>query len=85
MMHFKMEYYKDDPLPEMMRGSADFYTTLPLLLIFLRFVFQILSEKEKKIREGMKMMGMTNGSFYCSWIITYIIILTIINIGQTVL
>jgi len=64
-----------------MRGSADFYTSLPLLLIFLRFVYRILQEKEKKIREGMKMMGMNNGSFYASWIVTYIIIYTIINIG----
>ena len=66
MMHFKMEEYKDDPLPEYLRGSADFYTSLPLLLIFLRYIYAILSEKEKKIREGMKMMGMTNISFYSS-------------------
>ena len=80
-MHFKMEEYKNDPLPEYLRGSADFYTSLPLLLIFLRYIYAILSEKEKKIREGMKMMGMTNTSFYCSWIFTYLIIFTIINIG----
>ena len=79
MMHFKMEEYKDDPLPESLRGSADFYTSLPLLLIFLRYIYSILTEKEKKIREGMKMMGMTNSSFYCSWIVTYLIIFTIIN------
>ena len=82
-MHFKMEEYTDDPLPANLRGSADFYTSLPLLLIFLRYIYGILAEKEKKIREGMKMMGMTNFSFYCSWILTYLIIFTIINLGQT--
>lgn len=34
-------------------------------------ISKMLSEKEKKIREGMKMMGMSNSSFYLSWIITY--------------
>lgn len=84
-MHFKMEEYTDDPLPEGLRGSTDFYTSLPLLLIFLRYIYSILSEKEKKIREGMKMMGMTNFSFYSSWVITYLVIFTIINLGQTII
>ena len=77
-----MEEYKEDDLPSSLRGSADFYTTLPLLLIFLRFVYRILIEKEKKIREGMKMMGMSNGSFYASWAVYYFIVYTIINLGQ---
>jgi len=41
--------------------------------------------KEKKLREGMKMMGLTNTSFYLSWIITYFIIYTIISIIATIL
>jgi len=37
-------------------------------------LYKILLEKEKKIREGMKIMGMTNTSFYLSWYIDYSII-----------
>jgi len=38
----------------------------------------MLTEKEKKIREGMKMMGMSNTSFYLSWIINYAILYFIV-------
>lgn len=53
---------------------------LPMILSFLRLTSSLLTEKEKKIREGMKIMGMKNTSFYLSWIITYLIILTVISL-----
>ena len=36
--------------------------------------YGLLIEKEKKIKEGMKIMGMKDSSFYLSWIIWYLII-----------
>mmetsp|Transcript_6172 Transcript_6172/g.5545 ORF Transcript_6172/g.5545 Transcript_6172/m.5545 type:complete len:470 (+) Transcript_6172:784-2193(+) len=53
---------------------------LPMLLPYLRFITAMLREKEKRIREGMKMMGLNNGAFYLSWLITYFIILTITSL-----
>jgi len=55
------------------------------MIIFLRMTYALLYEKEKKLREGMKMMGLNNTSFYLSWIITYFIIYTIISIIATIL
>ena len=40
----------------------------------------ILREKESKIREGMKIMGKKNSSFYLSWISWYLIIYTLISL-----
>ena len=42
--------------------------------------YGLLIEKEKRIREGMKIMGMTDFSFYFSWISYYLIIYTIISL-----
>lgn len=39
------------------------------MIIYLRMTYGIIYEKEKKLREGMKMMGLSNISFYASWII----------------
>jgi len=39
------------------------------MIIYLRMTYGIIYEKEKKLREGMKMMGLNNTSFYLSWII----------------
>jgi len=36
--------------------------------------YGLLLEKEKKIKEGMKIMGMSNSSFYLSWLISYALI-----------
>lgn len=47
--------------------------------------YAIINEKEKKLREGMKMMGLNNTSFYLSWIIQYLIIYTFISIIATIL
>ena len=55
------------------------------MIIYLRMTYALLYEKEKKLKEGMKMMGLSNSSFYLSWIITYIIIYTIISIIATIL
>lgn len=53
---------------------------LPMILSFLRLVQSLLVEKEKKIREGMKIMGMQDSSFYLSWIIQYFITYTLISL-----
>jgi len=58
---------------------------LPFIVPFMRNVYRLLFEKEKKIREGMKMMGMTNTSFYSSWVITYAIIYAFISLIMTLI
>ena len=52
-----------------MSSRLPMFTVLTWMLLFLRMTFKLIHEKETKIREGMKMMGMNNTSFYLSWII----------------
>jgi len=72
--------YTEDDLAENLSGQISLFIALPLLLPYLRFMNGILTEKEKKIREGMKIMGLQNSAFYLSWFITYFIIFTITSI-----
>ena len=51
-----------------------------MILPFLRMCYGLLIEKEKRIREGMKIMGMKDSSFYISWILYYLIIYTGISL-----
>lgn len=74
----KTPSYKRDNIALYLQGQTNNFLVLPLILPFLRMIYRLLYEKEKKIREGMKMMGMTNASFYTSWSITYIVIYTVI-------
>lgn len=43
-------------------------------------VRNLVVEKELKLKEGMKMMGLRNESFWLSWILTYLILFIILLI-----
>ena len=47
--------------------------------------YGLLLEKEKKIKEGMKIMGMDNTSFYLSWILWYMLIYLVAAILITII
>lgn len=61
-------------------GNSQLIICVPLLLPYLRHVSAIMSEKDARIKEGMKIMGLTGSIFYLSWTITYTIIYGIISI-----
>jgi ATP-binding cassette subfamily A (ABC1) protein 3 len=79
----KVAKHTNDQLAEILLGNFATYTVLPLILIYLRMTYGLLQEKEKKIREGMKIMGMKDSSFYLSWIIHYFIVYLITSIVIT--
>lgn len=45
-----------------------------------RLISNMVSEKETKARESMKMMGLTDSSYWLSWFVYYTIIVTLISI-----
>lgn len=56
------------------------YYVLPIIITFLRMSYGLLIEKEKKIKEGMKIMGLKDSSFYLSWLIHYFLVYTITSL-----
>ena len=89
----KTPAYKKDNIAIYLQGQTNVFLVLPLILPYVIMIYRIVYEKvilflkfsgiknflkEKKIREGMKMMGMTDLSFYLSWCISYLVIYTIL-------
>ncbi|EAR99563.1 ABC transporter family protein (macronuclear) [Tetrahymena thermophila SB210] len=72
--------YTQDKIDEQLSNNFGPFMILPMILSFLRLVQSLLVEKEKKIREGMKIMGMQDSSFYLSYIIQYLITYTVISL-----
>mmetsp|Transcript_24372 Transcript_24372/g.21540 ORF Transcript_24372/g.21540 Transcript_24372/m.21540 type:complete len:1036 (+) Transcript_24372:413-3520(+) len=72
------EYIKDD-LISSLEGTAQSLIALPILLPYLRMVNGIMREKEKRIKEGMKIMGLKSSAFFFSWFIFYFIIFTLVS------
>ena len=78
------QYYRDD-LPGQLKGRSSIFTIVAYVLPFLKLIYLIVYEKEKKIKEGMKMMGMNETAFYVSWLLTYFIIFMILSLVNSLL
>lgn len=57
-----------------------FFIFLVYIVPLYRFTYRIVAEKESKARESMKMMGLTDSSYWLSWISYFAILVTIITI-----
>jgi len=51
-----------------------FFFMIIMLIPFYYLTSKIAAEKESKAREGMKMMGLTDSTYYLSWFIVYAVI-----------
>ena len=52
----------------------------PLIVVFLRFTYLLLFEKEQKIAQNLRNMGMSMYLFYFSWWLFYVIVVFIYSI-----
>ncbi len=82
---FKIEAREIDDLVGMMMGSAGFFLFMPLIIPFCNLIYFLLSEKELKIKETMKIMGLTDSAYFLSWIIQYTLIFTSISFLVTLI
>jgi ATP-binding cassette subfamily A (ABC1) protein 3 len=62
-----------------------FFMLLMYILPVYRLISNIVSEKESKARESMKMMGLRDFSYWLSWWVYYSIVVTIISILCTII
>jgi len=69
--------------------GAAFGGLFPLIYIvvafipYLYFIQKIAAEKESKAREGMKMMGLTDSTYYLAWFIVYFVISVVSSLLAT--
>ena len=65
-------------------GLISFFVTLMYLIPVYRITFRIVSEKESRARESMKMMGLKDSSYWLSWFVYYLLLVTTISIVTTI-
>lgn len=49
----------------------------PCLIMFLRFVFSMLNEREHRIAQNLRNMGMNTLNYYMSWLLLYFILILV--------
>jgi len=62
-----------------------FFFMIIYLIPFYYITSKIASEKESKSREGMKMMGLTDSTYYLSWFIVFLVICSITSVTVTIM
>jgi ATP-binding cassette subfamily A (ABC1) protein 3 len=72
--------YIHDNFASVISGFVGLLFTIVFLLPVTRVIKLIVEEKELRIREGMKMMGLSTSALWISWLITYFVIYVIISI-----
>lgn len=82
---------KTDPFRDITSTGIDllsknfpFFIMIIYLIPFLYVTSKIASEKESKVKEGMKMMGLRDSMYYLSWIITYFFLSLITSLFVTI-
>ena len=69
-----------DQFQTVLSGILPFFLLLVYMLPVYNVTFQIVKEKESKTKESMRMMGMTDTSYWLSWFAYYTLINTIISL-----
>jgi hypothetical protein len=77
---FKTDAYVSDQFNMVLVSMLPFFMLLIYILPVYRLISNIVSEKESKARESMKMMGLKDFSYWLSWFCYYLIIVTLISI-----
>lgn len=77
---FPFSDYENDPFFSVLDSVFVLFVLLTFLWPFTRLIKLIMEEKEQRLREGMRMMGLSPLSFWMSWGITYLIFYTIISL-----
>lgn len=73
----KTSKYNDDDFALMAADLWSFFMSLIFLVPLYRFISNSVSEKETKIREAMKIMGLEDFPYWFTWFTYYLIITTI--------
>ncbi len=79
LVPFKTDEYVKDDFALIFSNMMPFFLLLIYILPMYRIISNIVSEKESKARESMKMMGLVDFSYWVAWFVYYVTVVTIIS------
>ena len=83
MVAMPYENYRSDPFSSVIGYFIPFFIVIAYMCPLCLYVYRMVGEKENKSKEGMKIMGLGEGTYFLSYFIQYIIISLIDSIVNT--
>ncbi|OMJ95245.1 hypothetical protein SteCoe_1460 [Stentor coeruleus] len=77
--------YIENPFMTNFAGSLGFFLFVTSLVPVCRMISKVVTEKETKVRESMKMMGLNDTPYWLSWFIMYTIIYFVVAFFSTMI
>lgn len=74
------EYSKSTLYSYSNSGDISTFLIFSILMVYLGFVYNVLNEKEHRIAQNLRNMGMSMTSYYLSWILFYVTLLFCLSI-----
>lgn len=80
ILPFPIKAYTSNAFYSSVAGLLPFFLVIATLFPVTRLISSLVAEKETKIREGMRMMGLSDAALLGSWYVMYAIIFFIIAV-----
>ena len=68
------KYRFDEKFGEVIRILGPFFIVIAYLIPLMLYTYRMVLDKETKVKEGMKIMGLTDGVYFFSYFIIYLLI-----------
>ena len=85
MMPMKYVNYKQDKLGDYMAFIIPFFIMVAYICSLCLYVYRMVSEKESRAKEGMKIMGLREGIYFLSYFLQYLVINIFVSIINSVI
>ena len=83
MVALPYENYRSDPFSSVIGYFIPFFMVIAYMCPLCLYVYRMVGEKENKSKEGMKIMGLSEGTYFLSYFLQYIIITFIDSVINT--
>ena len=83
MVALPYENYRSDPFSSVIGYFIPFFMVIAYMCPLCLYVYRMVGEKENKSKEGMKIMGLSEGTYFLSYFIQYAIITFIDSVVNT--
>lgn len=85
ILPMKYPDYEDDKSGQLIEFTVPFFLIVIYMIPMILFVYRMVGDKETKVKEGMKIMGMKDLAYFLSYFIQYLIINLIIAIVGSII
>lgn len=76
----KLPAYTEDDFARLLTGVLTFFFLIMYVPPMYRTAYRIVAEKESKVKESMRMMGLRDTAYWLSWLTYFTIVNTSISL-----